>query len=102
MPPTRKDSDSCPIHLSGGARIHTQSVTVDGWWMPAIHGNGAVLHNKQVVFYPSEPQFIMIVSSITTHMHLDPGILQYSSNFEENEHKQVMGYCEANTFLLSP
>jgi len=81
--------------------------------MPAIHGNGAVLHNKQVVFFASEPQFhrqnhenitqfIMIVSSITAHVHLDPGILCYSSNFEENEHKQVMGYCDASTFLLSP
>jgi len=24
------------------------------------------------------------------------------SNFEGNEHKQVTGYCEASTFLLTP
>jgi hypothetical protein len=29
-------------------------------------------------------------------------LLRYGSNFEENEHKQVMGYCKASTFLLSP
>jgi hypothetical protein len=29
-------------------------------------------------------------------------LLRYSSNFEENEHKQVTGYCEVSAFLLSP
>jgi len=43
-------------------------------------------------------QFIMIVLPPVCRYTL----LCYGSNFEENEHKQVTGYCEASTFFQSP
>jgi hypothetical protein len=83
--------------------------------MPAGHGDGAVLHKKKgsVLFIRATiPQTRItkhhaIYYNCMIHRHACATrskytLLRYSSNFEENEHKQVTGYGEASTSLLSP
>jgi|SRR5882762_4954044 len=103
-------------HLLGGAGIRTLSVrlTADGGCQPVMvmvpyftKKTGSVLFIRAAI-----PQ-----TRITTHdtiyynciIHRHPcatrpryTLLRYSSNFEENDHKQVTGYREASTSLLSP
>jgi hypothetical protein len=103
-----------PTHLLGGAGIHTLSVTADGGCQLVMAMVPYYFTTKQVVFYPSEPPFrkrgsrehhtihyycIIHRSLCATRSRYT--LLRYNSNFEENEHEQVMRYCEASTFLLS-
>jgi hypothetical protein len=91
---------------------NTYSIRHGGWRMSAGHGDGAILHNKignVLSIRAVIPQTRITRTSRNSFVHRPLcetrsryTLLRYYSNFEGNEHKQVTGYREASTFLLSP